>query len=220
VEYSCYRCSKPVEEGTVFCPHCAAPLIRVAFAEPAGFAAMAAEVGVPQIPSLQASAGPQLGSRINWVHARPSIILAGIISAVLMFFPLGAYGLGMFAAGAFAAVFYHRRAPYSPLTTGSGAWLGALSGMIGFGIFTFFLTVVTLFSGTQRLRTVLLEAISQSAARTSDPQTQQAFEYFKTSDGLAVILVLGLLFLFLLFLLFSALGGALGAIWLRRRRRT
>jgi hypothetical protein len=137
-----------------------------------------------------------------------------------MFFPLGAYGLGMFAAGAFAAVFYRRRAPYTNLTPGKGAWLGALSGMIGFGIFTIFGAIVTLFSGTQRLRSVLLQAIAQSAARTSDPQTLQAFEYFKTPPGLAVFLVLGLLFMFLLFMVFSAVGGAIGAAWLRRRRRS
>ena len=196
-------------------------MIRVAFAEPSGFAVPTTSgIGPPQVPSIQASSSPQLRSRIDWSHGWPSAILAGVIAAVLMFFPLGAYGLGMLAAGAFAAVFYRRRAPYANLTAPAGAWLGALSGMIGFGIFVVFVAVVTLFSGTQRLRSILLEAVAQSAARTSDPQTLQTFEYFKTSPGLAVILVLGLIFLFLLFTLFSALGGALGAAWLHRRSRS
>lgn len=156
---------------------------------------------------------------INWSQAFPSAALAGVIAAALMIFPLGAFGLGMVASGALAAIFYHRRTPATPLTFAIGAKLGALSGVIGFFIFTVFAAVVTLLSGTERLRAVMLEAVNQSAARTSDPQTLQAFEYFRTPIGLAIILVFGLIFLFLMFLLFSTAGGALGVAWVRRRRR-
>ena len=136
-----------------------------------------------------------------------------------MIFPLGAFGLGMLAAGAMAAYFYHRRAPASEITPGIGAKLGALSGILGFAIFTIFAAVVTMISGTQKLRDILLEAVKQSASRTTDPQTLQAFEFFKTPAGLAIVLALGIFFLFLMFLVLSTAGGALGAAWIRRRGR-
>ena len=157
---------------------------------------------------------------IDWSHGLPAIVLGAVIAAALMMVPLGALGPGMFAGGALAVLFYHHRAPACELTPGIGAKLGALSGIIGFGIFTIFAAAITLFSGTQRLRATLLEAVNQSASRTTDPQTLQAFEYFKTPTGLAIILAVGLFFLLLMFLVFSTVGGALGAVWIRRRRRS
>jgi len=156
---------------------------------------------------------------IDWSHGLPAIVLGGVVSAALMIFPLGAFGLGMLAAGGLAAFFYHHRAPGSDITSGIGGKLGALSGLVGFGIFTVFAAVVTLLSGTERLRATLLEAVNQSASRTADPNALQAFEYFKTPAGLAIILILGLFFLLVMFLIFSTVGGVLGAAWIRRRRR-
>jgi hypothetical protein len=157
---------------------------------------------------------------IDWSHGLPSVAVGGMVGATLMIFPLGAFGLGMLAAGAMAAYFYHRRSPASELTAGIGAKLGALSGVFGFSIFAIFAAAITLLAGTQKLRDTLLQAVNQSAARTTDPQTLQAFEYFKTPPGLAIILVIGLVFLFLMFLVLSTVGGALGAAWIRRRRRS
>jgi hypothetical protein len=145
--------------------------------------------------------------------------MAGLIAATLMVFPFAGFGLGMILAGGLATLFYRRRAPYAGLTPGTGMRLGIITGLIGFGIYTVFLTGVLVFAGTDKIRTLLLEQIAKSASANSDPQYIKALEYFRTPEGLALILVLTLVTLLVIFLVFSAAGGALGALWVRRRER-
>jgi hypothetical protein len=101
-----------------------------------------------------------------------------------------------------------------------GARLGAVSGALGFGIFAILISIeVVVFRAGEDLRKTLLEAVRQSAARSPDPQAQQMLEYLKTPQGLALVMVLGLIVMFLIFLIFSSLGGAVGAALLRRKDR-
>ena len=135
-----------------------------------------------------------------------------------MIIPLGAFGLGMLAVGALSVLLYRRRNPAANLTPGMGGRLGAVSGALGFGIFAILTSVEMLvFRSGGQLRAALLEAVQQSAARSSDPQAQQLLEYLKTPQGLALVMVLGLIVMFVAFLVFSSLGGALGAALLRRK---
>jgi hypothetical protein len=199
-----------VEDGTPFCGQCNAPQIRVegAFAEGPGGLGPAIQGVTPGATAIQ------------WSQALPSAALAGLIAAVLMFIPLGAFGLGMIAAGVLAVLFYRRRNPLASLSPGMGARLGALSGLLGFGIFAVFTSVeVVAFHSGGQLRAALLEAVQQSAARASDPQAQQILDYLKSPPGLALVMVLGLAFMFVVFLILSSLGGALGAMLLRHRNR-
>lgn len=211
MEHPCYKCGANVEEGVPFCPHCNAPLIRVEGA------------GAEAVSSTELSAAPFLassGTAIQWSDALPSAALAGLIAAFLMFIPLGAFGLGMIAAGVLSVLFYRRRNPASNLTPAMGARLGAVSGALGFGIFAIFSAVGTLvFHSGGQLRAALLEAVEQSAARSSDPQAQQVVEYLKTPAGLALMMGLGLGFVLVAFLILSSLGGAVGAAMMRRRDR-
>jgi hypothetical protein len=211
VEHPCYKCGANVEDGIPFCPQCSAPQIRVggASAEPVS----PAELDRASIPG-------QSGTALVWSDALPSAALAGLIAAFLMFIPLGAFGLGMIAAGVLSVLFYRRRNPTSKLTPGMGARLGAVSGAMGFGIFAIFSALGTLlFHSGGQLRAALLEAIAQSAARSSDPQVQQAFEYLKTPPGLALMMGFGMAFLLVFFLILSSLGGAVGTAMMRRRNR-
>jgi hypothetical protein len=135
-----------------------------------------------------------------------------------MVVPLGAFGLGMLAAGALSVVLYRRRNPAANLTPGVGARLGAVSGALGFGIFAVLTSIeMVVFRSGGQLRAALIEAVQQSAARSSDPQAQQLLEYLKTPQGLALVMVLALIVMFAAFLVFSSLGGALGAALLRRK---
>ena len=168
------------------------------------------------LPAIRPVADPR---SVDWSHGLPAAAMAGLIAATLMVFPFAGFGLGMVLAGALAVLFYRRRAPYAVLTPGVGVRLGILTGLIGFGIYTIFFTVVFVFAGTDKLRAILSEQISRSAATSSDPQYLQALEYFKTPQGLALALVAGLALLLIVFLVFSAAGGALGALWVRRRER-
>jgi len=91
---------------------------------------------------------------------------------------------------------------------------------MGFGIFAVFSAVGTLvFHSGGELRTALLEAIQQSAARSADPQVQKAFDYLKTPPGLALMMGLGLGFVLVTFLILSSLGGAVGAAMMRKKDR-
>ena len=101
-----------------------------------------------------------------------------------------------------------------------GARLGMASGALGFGMFAVLTALeMALFRSGGQLRSALLDAVRQSAARSSDPQAQKLLDYLKTPAGLALVLVLGLIVMFIVFLIFSGLGGALGAVLLRRKQR-
>jgi hypothetical protein len=157
---------------------------------------------------------------IQWSQALPAAALAGLIAAALMFIPLGAFGLGMIAAGVLAVLFYRRRHAFGLLTAGVGARLGAVSGIFGFAMFAVFTAIeVLVFHSGGQLRAALLEAVQQSASRTSDPQAQQILDYLKSPPGLALVMGIGLAVTFVAFLILSSLGGALAAVLLRRKEK-
>ena len=211
VEHPCYKCGAAVEDGTAFCAQCNAPQIRVGFGE-SDLAPNASEFAGRRIPPSTTA--------IQWSQALPAAALAGVIAALLMFIPLGAFGLGMMTGGILAVLFYRRRNPAAELTPGMGARLGAASGALGFGVFAIFTAIeVLVFHSGGQLRAALLEAIQQSAARSAEPQAQQALEYLKSPAGLALMMGLGLVIMFVVFLILSSLGGALGAVLRRRKNR-
>lgn len=212
VEHPCYKCGAAVEDGIAFCPQCNAPQIRVGFGE------SDTELNAPA--ELPGRGFPEGRAAIQWSQALPAAALAGVIAALLMFIPLGAFGLGMITGGILAVLFYHRRNPAATVTPGMGARLGAVSGTLGFAVFAIFTAIeVLVFHSGGQLRAALLEAIQQSAARSTEPQAQQVLEYLKSPPGLALMMGLGLVVMFVVFLILSSLGGALGAALLRRKSR-
>jgi hypothetical protein len=206
-----------VDDGVAFCRNCNAPQIRVA--GPVVETAQPVIEGELAGPAM--SAAPSQPGHIEWSRALPATALGGLIASLFMVTPLGPFGLGMIVAGILSVLFYRRRNPAADLTPGMGAKLGAVSGIIGFGMFSILMAMDLLVrrSGGE-LRAALLQAVQQSAARSPDPQVQQVFEYFKTPAGLALIIVMGLVVTFVIFLVLSAAGGALGAVLLRRKQRT
>jgi len=138
-----------------------------------------------------------------------------------MLVPLAGFGLGMVAAGVLAVLLYRRRVPESNLTPGAGAKLGAVSGALGFAMFALFTAVeILVFHSGSEINAAMLQAVNQAAARSSDPQAQQALEYLKSPQGLALVVAMGLVVMFLAFLIFSSIGGAIGAALLRGKNRT
>src|SRR5262249_23485282 len=123
------------------------------------------------------------------------------------------------ACGALAVAFYRRRSPYSAISLGKGARLGALSGIISLGIITVWIAITTLFYGTETLRKQIIDAIDLASKKSFFQITPQQLEYFKSPEGLAVVLIASLFTMLLLFIVVSAIGGALGAAWARRRGR-
>ncbi len=220
MEHSCYQCGTAVEEGIAFCPQCRAPQIRVTVAVPQ--AVLASEAGFGEVVSqgsVPAAAIPP--AKIDWQQALPAAALAGSLAALLMIIPLGAsFGLGMLSAGFLCVLFYRRRVPHANPTPWVGARLGMVSGALGFVLFGL-LTLIetTLFHAGNDFRLALLQAVEQAAARNSDPQAQQMFQYLKTPQGLLVVMIMALAATFFVFLIFASLGGAVGAAILRRKNR-
>ncbi|MBZ5705770.1 MAG: hypothetical protein LAN63_10480 [Acidobacteriia bacterium] len=176
MEHPCYRCGAAVDDGVAFCKQCNAPQIRVA----GGDAASQAGAEIAPAPSALYLGSPQAGV-IQWARALPATALGGLIAALAMATPLGVFGLGMLAAGALSVVFYRRRNPAANVTPAMGARLGAVSGALGFGMFAILTSIeMVVFRSGGELRTALLDAVRQSAARSSDPQAQQMLEYLKT----------------------------------------
>ena len=186
MEHPCYRCGTAIDDGVAFCPQCNAPQIRVAGAE----ATTQLGTGAAATPSASYP-GASRANAIQWSEALPATALGGVIAAVAMATPLGVFGLGMLVAGALSVVFYRRRNPAAHVTPAMGARLGAVSGALGFGIFAILTSIeMVVFRSGGELRAALLDAVRQSAARSSDPQAQQMLEYLKTPQGLALVLVM------------------------------
>ena len=211
MEHACYKCGTSVEDGIAFCPQCNAPQIHVS-----------------TVPEVEVAAAPQSALEqvglpshaIQWSQGLPAAALAGLISAILMPAALGVFGLGLVAAGALAVMFYRRRNPAAHITPGVGARLGAVSGILGFGLFSIFEGVkVLVFHRGGELRAAILQAIQQSAARTSDPQALQMLDYLKTDPGIVVMIGFSLFVMFAVFVIFLTLGGAIGAALLRAKDR-
>jgi hypothetical protein len=126
-------------------------------------------------------------------------------------------GLG---AGFLAVTLYQRQNAAWSVDARSGAQLGAVCGVLFFGIGAVFETAaVVLFHTGSQVRQKILEALQQAASRSSDPQVQAAFETLKTPQGMALLLVFGLLVLFLVSIAAGSLAGALTGAFLGRRNR-
>ena len=221
MEQPCYKCGQSVEEGTPFCPHCSAPQIRVvvtdAVATPLISAAGAASTDSPALSSshpLSATALPT-----HWADTLKPGALAALVAALLMVLGLNPF-VAMISAGFLAVVFYRQRQPGAPITPRVGSRLGAVSGLLWFGLSVALQgTLVLLLHKGPELRDEALKRIQQTAPNTSDPQVQAWFEYFKTPAGLTVLLVLAVIFAFVAALILGVLGGALAGAVLSRREK-
>jgi hypothetical protein len=217
MDHPCHKCNQPVEEGLPFCAHCGAPQIRVAMADPAPQPVTAAGgVLEPEpLPGATVIAAIPVPSRLS--HAVAPCALAAAVAIVLTL--LGLHPLvTTVGAGGLAVVFYRQRNPLAPIRPGIGAQLGALAGVLGFGMaMVLSAFVVAALHKAPDIRKVLLESVQQSAARYSDPQYQAALDLMRSPAGLVAMMVFALILGFFLCVVFSSLGGALTAALLARR---
>ena len=129
--YSCHKCGSSLEEGTPFCPHCGAPQIRVAMPEndsPGFIPGTPAEMQPPAEPvPIHSLPLPRAQGSIDWRAAFPTIGIAGFFTGLASLLPLGI--VWVIAGGILTVVLYRKRHPEaSPLTSGSGARMGAATG--------------------------------------------------------------------------------------------
>ncbi|HEY6766998.1 MAG TPA: hypothetical protein VI386_19740 [Candidatus Sulfotelmatobacter sp.] len=163
-------------------------------------------------------AGAPLSLALQWRHALSACAIAALGAALLMTFGLMVPLLAMSGAGFLAIILYRRRAPGSMVRATGGAQIGAVSGVLCFGMTAIFEAVRVAITGSgAQIRNKLLEVIEQTASRTSDPQAQQVFDYFKSPPGMAVMVVFFLFFALLFFVLLGVMGGAIGGAVFGRR---
>jgi hypothetical protein len=226
MDHSCYKCGHSVEDGKPFCSQCGAPQIRVLLPEAT---IVAAEGGSSlDLPLLSADppivpgtlSASTLSAGFVWPTAFRACTIAAFIAALVMALGLMVPLLAVLGAGVLAVNLYYRQNRGWNVNARSGAKLGALCGILFFGIAAVFETLATtLFHTGGQIRQKMLEALQQAASRTSDPQVRTAFESLKTPQGIALMLVFGLIVLFLVSIAAGSIAGALTGAFLSRRNR-
>lgn len=218
MEQPCYQCGQIVEEGVPFCPHCAAPQIRVVIAES------------PPIP-LPAIAGASVAtatsyptaetiSPIRGAHLLKPCGLAALIACILTILGLNLF-VSMISAGFLAVMFYRQRTIGTYIRPIIAAGIGALAGSLFFALGG---TMMALAAASPAFRTKFRDLLLDSAqkwvaSRPADAQFQAALEQLKTPQGLVTTLVLSGILLFILCPLVASLGGALAGFVLGGRRK-
>jgi hypothetical protein len=201
---------------------CGAPQIRVALPEPAmplagsgprGSAAFSSESSATLNPAV-------LSPVIVWPVAIRACAIAALVAALFMAFGLMVPLLAVLGAGFLAVSLYHRKNPAWLINARSGAKLGAACGVLFFAFAVVIETVgAAVFHSGGEVRKKMLEALQQAASRSNDPQVQAAFEKLKTPEGVALMMVFGIIFLFLLSIAAGSISGALTGAFLGRRKR-
>lgn len=222
MENPCYKCGQAVEEGVPFCPHCAAPQIRVVVARPTpvSVAGLDSAVATDAVAASGIDPVPVLSLPPSWTDSIRPCALAALSAALLL--ALGLYPLvAMLSSGFLAVFFYRQRRPGANIRPAVGVRLGALSGLLWFVMTALLeaLAVLVLHKGPE-IRKALIDALTQVASRTTDPQVLAVFEHFKTPEGLELLMIFGMIFSFFAAVVLAAIGGALGGAILGRRSKT
>lgn len=157
---------------------------------------------------------------MEWSAALRACAVAALIAALVMSLGLMVPLLAALGAGFLAVTLYHYRNPAWSVNARSGAQLGAVCGVLFFGIAAIFETLaVALFHAGGEVRGKMLEALQQAASRSNDPQVQAVLERLKTPEGIALMLGFALVVLFLVSIAAGSLAGALTGAFLGRRKR-
>ena len=217
MEQPCYKCGQAVEEGIPFCPHCAAPQIRVVLPESLPeLAAVTPDGGVvlPAGPGV-----PHIALPMRWSATVLPSALAALVASILMSFGLNPF-VAMLSVGFLAVVFYRQRRKGTVVRTATGAAIGSVAGLLWFMMSSVLEAFVVIFlhKGPE-IRNELLLRIEQASSRTSDPQVLAMFSRLKTPSGLEFLMLFGLAFAFVASIVLAGVGGAVGAAILGRRDR-
>ncbi len=221
MENPCYKCGQVVDEGRTFCPHCAAPQIRVVMAEPAPVPA-AESVAAMDTAELPASETlPVLAVPVTWSQTLKPCALAALVATVLMFLRLNP-GVAMFSTGFLSVVFYRQGRPNIRMKPTMGARLGAYSGLLCFGIMALMLSVVATIPDLRgKMHDQIVGLVDQQAAvsNAGDPQVQKVLAWIRTPEGFAFMLLFVGIASLVIYVLLGALGGALGGTIFGRRKQ-
>ncbi len=216
----CHRCSGALEEDASFCPHCAAPQLRLALPE-------------DQDDSVTASGDFARDPRgVDWRRVfRLALYIAipvGILTIPPFFFPL-------IIAGPIAVIsLYQRHRPGTMLDGRAGFRIGALMGLLAAYVSAFFLAGLRLVERYSLHQGDVLDkdyalyiqqtaTASQSMAHGTAASMEMMnswMNFFLTPDGRAWVTLLGTAVTAAGTVLLAGLGGMLGARMAGRRSAT
>lgn len=216
VDHPCEKCGAAVEDGRPFCPQCRAPQIHVQIAMPDGGTAPTADtVDAATLPAVDV---PDFLVRTATRHslldrgiAIRSSLKAGAVGVFLGLIPL----LGVALTGALAVYFYRRESGSVPPPR-VGSRLGAAAGLVSFTANALFTLVrIFAFHAHQQYVEEIAKIPQMMGYNPADPDVQTTIHMLTSPAGIAMSLLLGMIFAALL----AAVGGALGAVVFRPSSR-
>jgi len=169
----------------------------------------------PEI-AIAATPAPAAPPRLNF-HNRTAVrigLLTASVASLLSALPVlaaGLLGLVMWwLTAGFLSVYIYRRRTREYLSVDSGLRLGWITGLLGSTITSVLFTVsmVPLIRGGE-IASRYAEQVRQMSA--NDASVRQALKILESPSGLALVVVIALLFSFLIITFLCIAGGALGA---------
>jgi len=222
MEITCTRCHQALQSENCYCPVCGLPQLVYTADGLAG-----------QIPPERWNDAVRDASSVEWNSAlRTAFMLAipaGLLCSLLS--PVGIFGLlWMAAAAAWTVVLYVRSQRPAWITTGAGARIGLVTGVLGgwtaAGATGLSLFILRFFFHQGRffddfwLNFVNVQLTQQWTTMGVDAATiTQVKTWMLSPEGRAGWLLAAILFLMAGLIVFAAAGGAIGARMLARARR-
>jgi len=219
METTCTRCHQAVPAESCYCPACGLPQLVYSSEESGG-----------ALPPERGGAILRDSNSVEWRSALRAATLLAVPAGLLScgFSPVGLLGLfWMAAAAAWAVSLYVRRQHSAWITTGAGARIGLVTGLIA-GWMSFGATGVAFFgmrfwfhqgqAFDQMWQSMVNQSLQQQVS--ADVQALNAFRSLLLSpEGRAGLMLTGMICLEVALLGFAAAGGALGARFMARSRR-
>ncbi len=222
MEITCNRCHQTVPAESCYCPACGLPQLVYSSEEGAGPATAERWTGAVRD-----------AASVEWKPALRAAMILAIPAGLLScgFSPVGLLGLfWMAAAAAWAVSLYVRRQRMAWITTGAGARIGLVTGLMA-GWLAFGATGIAFFcmrfwfhqgeAFDQVWQSMVTQSVQQQIqAMSADAQALASFKNLLLSpEGRAGLMLTGMVCLEVALLGFAAAGGALGARLMARSRR-
>jgi hypothetical protein len=219
METTCTRCHQAVPAQSCYCPACGLPQL-----------VYSSEEGGGTLPPERAGAIPRDPTSVEWRSALRAAAFLAVPAGLLScgFSPVSLLGVfWMASAAALAVQLYLRRQRSAWITTGAGARIGLVTGLIA-GWMAFGTTGIAFFAMRfwfhqgqafdQMWQSMVNQSLQQQVS--ADVQALNAFRSLLLSpEGRAGLMLTGLICLEVALLGFATAGGALGAHLMARSRR-
>ncbi|HEX5732279.1 MAG TPA: hypothetical protein VF131_05535 [Blastocatellia bacterium] len=145
-------------------------------------------------------------------------LIGGAVLCVLSLIPYVNYGccLWVIAGGAVAAYMLIKRSPVLPVTTGNGASVGALAGLLGSLLYLIIFTPIFFAFGREAAITQMQDAAYQQSDPNARRIVMQMVDMVRDQPLVFILIWCAVIAVF--FVAFSTLGGILGVAMFEKRK--